>query len=83
MLTQAFNIALPRELVRRVDLVAKNEYRNRSELIREAVRVYLEDKLRWSALFRTGERAARRLGLTSEADVDAAVTRFRHGHAAS
>ncbi|MBI2036155.1 ribbon-helix-helix protein, CopG family [Candidatus Microgenomates bacterium] len=41
MPTQTFNIALPQELVKEVDKRAKIEYKNRSELIREALRVYL------------------------------------------
>ncbi|MBI3631647.1 MAG: ribbon-helix-helix protein, CopG family [Candidatus Staskawiczbacteria bacterium] len=34
MNTQTFNIALPKELVKEVDRTAKQEYKNRSELIR-------------------------------------------------
>ena len=44
MNTQTLNIALPKDLVKKVDELAKKEYRNRSELIREALRVYLSDK---------------------------------------
>jgi metal-responsive CopG/Arc/MetJ family transcriptional regulator len=41
MNTQTFNISLPRELVKRVDQLAKKEYRSRSSFIREALRIYL------------------------------------------
>lgn len=41
MNTQTFNISLPRELVKRVDKAAKEEYRSRSSFIREALRIYL------------------------------------------
>jgi len=42
MSTQTFNIILPKELVKKIDERAKKEYKNRSELIREAVRFYVE-----------------------------------------
>lgn len=35
-------VSLPEELLAEVDRVAKEEDRNRSELLREAVRLYLE-----------------------------------------
>lgn len=79
MQVQTFNIALPRDLVKRVDQVAKKEYRNRSELIREALRVYLKDKNEWEEIFKYGKEAGKRLGIKSEADVDKIVYEFRHG----
>jgi len=79
MQTQTFNIALPSSLVARMDLVATNEYRNRSELIREAVRIYLEDKLEWDDIFEFGRKAAKKAGIKSEEDVNRIVQEYRHG----
>lgn len=79
MQTQTFNIALPSNLVARMDLVAADEYRNRSELIREAVRVYLEDKLEWNDIFEFGRKAGKRAGVKSEEDVNRIVQEYRHG----
>jgi len=62
-----------------MDLVATNEYRNRSELIREAVRIYLEDKLEWDDIFEFGRKAAKKAGITSEEDVNRIVQENRHG----
>ena len=73
------NIALPRLLVKRADLVAKSEYRNRSELIREALLRYLENLEKWQKIFRWGKAAGMRAGIKSEADVDKIVYEFRHG----
>jgi len=39
---QTVNIALPKKLLQEADKLAKKEYRNRSELIREAVKVYIK-----------------------------------------
>ena len=79
MQTQTFNIALPSSLVARMDLVATNEYRNRSELIREAVRIYLEDKLEWEDIFEFGRVAGKKAGIKSEEDVNKIVQEYRHG----
>lgn len=79
MQTQTFNIALPSNLVARMDLVATSEYRNRSELIREAVRIYLEDKLEWNDIFEFGQKAGKKAGIKSEEDVNRIVQEYRHG----
>ncbi|MCR4277539.1 MAG: ribbon-helix-helix domain-containing protein [Candidatus Berkelbacteria bacterium] len=79
MNTKTFNIVLPKDLVAKVDIAAKKEYRNRSELIREALRVYLKDQQEWAEIFEYGRAQARKLGVTSEADIDEIVTDYRHG----
>jgi len=40
---QTINISLPKDLVIKADATAKREYKNRSELIREALRLYVSD----------------------------------------
>lgn len=79
MQTQTFNISLPKELVKKVDRVAKKEYRNRSELIREALRVYLNDMENWEKIFTAGKEAGRKAGIKSEEDVNRIVYEYRHG----
>jgi len=79
MQTQSFNISLPQALVKRADALAKLEYRNRSELIREALRVYLEEKSAWEEIFAFGRKQAKKLGIKSEADVNKLVAQYRHG----
>lgn len=79
MQTQTLNIALPKELVEKVDKVAKQEYRNRSELIREALRAYLKDLGEWETIFEYGKKTGKKFGIKSEADVDRIVHEFRHG----
>ena len=79
MQTQTFNIALPNDLVARMDLVARDEYRNRSEFIREAVRVYMEAKLEWNSIFEFGKKAAQKVGIKTEEDVNKIVQEYRHG----
>lgn len=77
--TKTLNIALPKDLLTQVDLAAKKEYRNRSELIREALRVYLKDQQEWGKIFAYGRQQARKIGVKKSADVDRIVADYRHG----
>ncbi len=79
MNTQTFNISLPKELVKRVDELAKREYRNRSELIRQALRKYLEERSEWNQIFKIGEKAMKDMGIKSEEEVNEIVYKYRHG----
>lgn len=79
MQTQTFNIALPKDLVKKVDQQAKEEYRNRSEFIREALRIYLKRRQEWNQIFKAGKEAARKMGITSEEQINDIVYEFRHG----
>ena len=44
MASRIINMTIPEELVRRMDQVAKEEGRTRSELVREATRRYIEQR---------------------------------------
>ena len=79
MQTQTLNIALPIELVKKVDERAKKDYKNRSELIREALRVYLQDMAEWEEIFEYGKKMGKKMGIKSEEDVNRIVYEFRHG----
>jgi len=79
MKTQTFNIALPKDLVEKIDKTAKGEYRNRSEFIREAVRVYLKDAQEWEGFFEIGAKQAKKLGIKSASDANEIIARYRHG----
>lgn len=58
MTATVVNISLPQELLEEVDLLAQREKRTRSELFREAVRRYLEDKARLALSWEMGDRRA-------------------------
>lgn len=79
MQTQTLNIVLPNQLIKKVDQLAKKEYRNRSELIREALRVYLKDKGEWEQIFEYGKQVGKKMGIKSEEDVNRIVYEHRHG----
>ncbi|MCX6809671.1 MAG: ribbon-helix-helix domain-containing protein [Candidatus Berkelbacteria bacterium] len=77
MKTKTFNIILPEELVRKADLTAKKEYRNRSELIREALNTYINRAMAWETVFAAGEKVARASGIKNESEVAKIVSDFR------
>ncbi len=79
MNTQTLNIALPEDLVKKVDDLAKKEFRNRSELIREALRSYISNKEKWDELFAYGKSVAKELNLKSEEEINKIVSEYRHG----
>lgn len=68
MAVNTVNISFQKELLKKIDKVARQESRSRSELIREAARVYIEKKNTWESIFRLGDSVAEKQGLT-EADV--------------
>lgn len=51
MAVATVNIAFDKNLLKTMDGVARKEHRSRSELVREAVRAYIEQKERWHQLF--------------------------------
>lgn len=77
MSSRTLNIVLPEELVKQADALAKKEFRNRSELIREALRVYVARKKNWDELFEYGKQQAKAVGITSEEQVDDIVNEYR------
>jgi CopG family transcriptional regulator/antitoxin EndoAI len=73
--TKILSLSIPPELLRQAERVAKAEGRTRSELFREALRRYVEER-RWRALQRYGVTQMRRLGLT-ETGIERAVEESR------
>ncbi len=79
MNTQTLNIALPEDLIEKVDSLAKKEFRNRSDLIREALRSYIKNSEKWEELFSYGASVGKKLGITTEEKVNKIVAAYRHG----
>lgn len=79
MSSRTLNIVLPDELVKQADAVAKKEFRNRSELIREALRVYIARRRDWEKLSEYARRQAKAVGVTTEEQVNEIVSQYRRG----
>ncbi len=63
------NISVPRNLEKQINLMAKEENRTKSELLREAFRVYKWRK-NWAKIRAWGEETARRMGIETYDDIE-------------
>ena len=68
-------ISLLPELLEEVERLVKEEKRTRSELFREAIRRYIEEK-KWERIYRYGRLKAEEWGL-AEADVERLIDEER------
>jgi CopG family transcriptional regulator / antitoxin EndoAI len=59
-----------------IDQIAKSESRSRSELIREAARMYIERKNRWKMIYDFGEKTAKEKNI-SEDDILKEIKEYR------
>jgi CopG family transcriptional regulator/antitoxin EndoAI len=76
MSTNTVNISFRKDLLDQIDRVAVEEARTRSELIREAARLYIERKKKWKSIFDFSSGQAANLGLT-ETDVADEIKKYR------
>lgn len=74
--TKTVNISFQESLLTDIDEVAKQESRSRSELLREAARMYIARKRRWDKIFAYGESQVSQMKL-SETDVDTEIGSYR------
>lgn len=73
-------IRFEESLLAEIDKLAKKERRSRSELIREAARLYVERRDRWNKVFAMGKATVKSKGL-SEQDVTAEIQAHRRSEA--
>ena len=76
------NFSIPKLLLQTVDGLAEEEMKTRSELVRDAIRDYLERKVtlkkRWQAIFAFGRKRAGLLGIKVN-QVEKLVDDYRQG----
>jgi CopG family transcriptional regulator/antitoxin EndoAI len=75
--TRVRSLSLPSDLVREAQRLAKQEGRTKTEVLREALRRYSEER-RWRGLQRYGAGRARTVSLR-EVGVEGAIQEFRRG----
>lgn len=77
--TKTITISLPPELADEVDRLAKAEKKTKNQLFRDMFAVYKEcvAEKEWQELFRYGKETAKRLGITSEEDIERIVNEVR------
>lgn len=76
MAINTVNISFDKNLLKEIDKIAKSEYRSRSELIREAARLYIERKEKWKNIFESFDKITENQNLT-EADVLNEIKEYR------
>ena len=73
--TKTISLSLSPEMSEKIEKLMKKEGRTRSELIREALRRYVEEQ-EWKEIYRYGEMKAREKGIM-EKDVDRIIHEYR------
>ena len=81
MHTATVNISFQGSLLSEIDRIAQDESRSRSELLREAARLYIDRKRRWDKLFAYGKSVVAR-GQLAEEDITAEIHAHRQQKAA-
>ena len=76
MATSTVNISFQDDLLLQIDQIARNEARTRSELIREAARIYIEKKKKWESIFSYGQSLAEKYKFTED-DVNEEIKIYR------
>ena len=76
MAVSTVNISFQDELLFQIDQIAQNEARTRSELIREAARIYIERKKRWESIFSYGLSLSEKYKFTED-DVNEEIQKYR------
>ena len=74
--TSTVNISFREDLLKEIDEVARTESRTRSELVREAARMYIERKKRLTAIIASVRQTIREQGVTED-DVAAEIAAYR------
>lgn len=75
-ISKTWTISLPPPMEREATQLARREHRTKSELIREALRVYLAQR-EWQVVQRTAAQHAAARGLRSEADIERSIDDLR------
>ena len=76
MAVATVNVSFNEDILRQIDEIAKSEARTRSELIREAARIYIERKKKWESIFAYGESLSSKYGFT-EKDANDEINKYR------
>lgn len=63
--TKTISLSVPPEMAEEIKELMKEEGRTRSELIREALRHYVEER-KWRKIYRYGEMKAREKGIIED-----------------
>lgn len=77
MNAKTINVSFPPELLKEIDRKAKEEYRSRSEFLKEASLFYIQTKDNWLDLQKDLATKAKKLKIVSEKEVEHTVDSLR------
>lgn len=77
--TKTLTVSLPPEMVKEVERLASIENKSKSQLFRDMLALYEETatERQWQNVRRAGKRAVKRLGITSDDDIDRLIHEVR------
>lgn len=78
MQTQIINFSIPKPLLLALDNQARSEVKTRSEALRDAIRLYINQQQNLNNIFTYGQSQAKKLKLKPE-DVEAYIDQHRQG----
>ena len=73
---EPLSFTFPKEMVEEIKDIAKEERKTKSQLVRDAVNRYIQEK-KWRGLQMKAALRARALGVSSEQDVNRLVHQYR------
>jgi len=74
--TKVMTLSIPPDMVREVEQIITKENRTKSELFREALRKYINDK-RWLQIRQWGLKASQELRVSTEEEVNDLIHQHR------
>jgi len=77
MSSKTINISLPSDLLKQIDRKAQEEYRSRSELLKEATLIYIQTKDNWQVLQEDLSSKAKKMGLKNEGQIENMIDSLR------
>jgi len=80
---KTITLSLPSRMLEEIDRLAEEEQATRDEVLKSALKRYLQNQEVWKRIFQQGESWARELGIKSEEDVDRIIHEFREEQSAA
>ena len=77
MSTRTINVSFPDKILKEIDRKAREEFRSRSELLKEATLMYIQTKDNWTILQNDLITRAKRRRVKSEKDIEELVDSLR------
>lgn len=75
-MNRTLNLSFDTKLLAQIDKLAHQELRSRSELLREAARMYIAQKMRWDKLFAYGKSLSKQQKI-KPSDIEKEIQAYR------